>query len=490
MKTAREQGFEFVRSDCNNIKLIRVAETLFHFEILHIQEFTSDRKRMSILVKDNNNIIKLYIKGADCEIKKRLSKENIDSHVKTSEKYCELFSQKGYRTLSVGYKIIDEQTYKKFKQGIHEANQDLNNKLDKIEEVYNKIEKNIILLGGTIVEDKLQDLVPETIRDLRMAKIKIWMLTGDKFETAYNIGLSCNLISSQMKIFMIRGEEGDTVDKFLQDYVSFINIDPSSTKYSIIMDTISISNILSNNLILPSFLDAAKNAESVICCRTSPLQKAEIVRAMKDFLPYATTLAIGDGGNDVSMIQEAHIGVGVYGEEGMRAVQASDFSIGQFKFLRKLLFYHGRHNYIRTTEMILYFFYKNFVFTINHFLFGFFTNFSGQTIFDDWFITFYNTIFTSTPLLARGLLDQDLTTDDAQFINNLLPFIYSENRDTPIFSINNFFLTILLGTVHGIVNYYIIYFSVLVAIIDSTGNTADLWYFSTNLFTNVVFVLI
>lgn len=83
-----------------------------------------------------------------------------------------------------------------------------------MEETYNKIEQNIYLLGCTIVEDKLQDDVPETIKDLREANIKIWMLTGDKMNTAYNIGLSCNLISSNMKIFKLCGKEKSLMKKW------------------------------------------------------------------------------------------------------------------------------------------------------------------------------------------------------------------------------------------------------------------------------------
>lgn len=270
-----------------------------------MQEFTSERKRMSILVKDNN-VVKLYIKGADSEIKKRLSKNNSQTQLEFSDKYVELFSQKGYRTLLCAYKVVDDETLQKFMRDIKEADKLLDFKKDKLETAYNELEQELTLLGATVVEDKLQDMVPETIRDLRLAKIKIWMLTGDKFNTAYNIGMSCNLISSNQKVFQIKGEDGDNIEKFLNDYLEFINNNQGS--YSIIIDSVAIAKFLSNNLILPSFLEAAKNADSVVCCRSSPLQKAEIVKAMKEYIPNATMLAIGDGGNDVSMILEAHIG--------------------------------------------------------------------------------------------------------------------------------------------------------------------------------------
>ena len=308
LNAARDQGYEMVRGETNQLRTIKIKNIVNKFEICHTQEFSSERKRMSIIIKDNKSI-KLYIKGADSEIKNRLAKHQHLSFLETADKFIDIFSQKGFRTLLVGYKILDEDIYERFLIHVNQANQDLQNKKDKLEEIYDLLEKDIVLLGATVVEDKLQDLVPETIRDLRLAKIKIWMLTGDKFSTAYNIGLSCNLISTKMKIFSINGEEGETIEKFINDFVFFTsNNKIGNTQYSIILDSIALTKILSNMEAKFSFLESAQNAESVICCRTSPLQKSEIVREMKEFIPKSTTLAIGDGGNDVSMILEAHIG--------------------------------------------------------------------------------------------------------------------------------------------------------------------------------------
>ena len=164
------------------------------------------------------------------------------------------------------------------------------------------------------------------------------------------------------------------------------------------------------------FLTVAKDAISVICCRISPLQKSQIVKMIKNYEKNKITLSIGDGGNDVSMILEAHIGIGIYGEEGLRAVQSSDYAIGEFKILRRLLLFHGQVNLMRNSDMIIYFFYKNFVFTIVHFFYGFYNNFSGQTIIDDWFISCFNLVFTSIPLAVKGVLDLDLKPDDGILI--------------------------------------------------------------------------
>lgn len=171
------------------------------------------------------------------------------------------------------------------------------------------------------------------------------------------------------------------------------------------------------------FIALSETCEAVVCCRVIPKQKAQVVRVMRQALK-KITVAIGDGANDVNMIQEADIGIGIYGNEGMMAVQASDFAIGEFQFLWRLILHHGRWNYIRVAEMILYFFYKNIVFTIPQFFFAFVSAYGGQTVFDDWYISIYNAIFTALPLIVRAVLDQDVNyqrmcdTDDEKCIDN------------------------------------------------------------------------
>jgi phospholipid-transporting ATPase len=185
---------------------------------------------------------------------------------------------------------------------------------------------------------------------------------------------------------------------------------------------------------------------------------------------------------------EAHIGVGIYGEEGMRAVQSSDYAIGEFRILHSLLLFHGRTNYIRNAECVLYFFYKNFVFTILQFFFGFYCNFTGQTIIDDWFITLFNLLFTSLPLGVRALLDHDVKPDDSEIVYLMLPFLYLENRKNPVFTITNFIIYLLKGTVHSLINFFwVIYY--LDESINKNGNMGGLWLCSVNLFSNILLIV-
>jgi magnesium-transporting ATPase (P-type) len=383
------------------------------------------------------------------------------------------FSVLGYRTLFIAMKILSEEEYNKFASDLKEAQMSLENKDEKVAKVYESIEQNLILLGATIVEDKLQDFVPETIRDLRLAKIKVWMLTGDKMNTAYNIGLSCNLISKKMKTFNIMGQEKkvntdlEDINKkereqiildFAKEFQGFKNEFNSMEKpsFGILVDEKALLTISEDDQIQKIFLEIAKEAETVICCRVSPLQKSQVVKMMKNYDTNGITLAIGDGGNDVPMIMEAHIGVGIYGEEGLRAVQSSDYAMGEFKFLRELLFSHGRMNNVKNSECIHYFFFKNFVETFGHFIFGFYNNFTGQTIIDDWFITLFNLLFTSLPLGTKAILDIDVCRDDGNIIYKILPSMYKENRDSPIFTLRKFSLNILKGLIYCITNNFLV----------------------------------
>ena len=509
VKAAKNQGWAYEESGNPNIKNVKIGDfspEIKKFEKLQIIEFSSDRKRETIIVKDNKGKIILYCKGADSIIEKRLSKNTSPSILKQSKYYVDKFSAQGLRTLFIAMKVISNKEYSDFEKSLSQAMMSLEDKDRKVNEVCDKIEKNLYLIGTTIVEDKLQNKVPETIRDLRLAKIKIWMLTGDKMNTAYNIGLSCNLISKNMKIFNICGiepkkdlstleiinkkERDQIILDFAKDFQKFRGEYDSMKipQYGILVDEKALLAINEDIEIQTIFLDIAKDAVAVICCRVSPLQKSQVVKMMKKYNPECKTLAIGDGGNDVSMIMEAHIGVGIYGEEGMRAVQTSDYAIGEFRFLHSLLLFHGRTNYIRNAECILYFFYKNFVFTFLQFIFGFYCNFTGQTIIDDWLITLFNLLFTSLPLGARALLDHDVKPDDSNVVYLMLPFLYLENRENPIFSIKNFILTLIKGTIHSLINFFWVIYMMDEAI-NEDGRMGGLWFCSVTLFTNILIIV-
>ena len=546
VKAATNQGYKLIETSINE-KIVRIGGKDYSFEILRVLGFSSERKRMSIIVKDEFGI-KLYIKGADCEISKRLSKKSrqSESYDIVSNGLLE-YSKNGFRTLMVAFRNLSQKDYNFWINKLHEDELNVQNKQKLIDRLYDIIESNLTLIGGTVVEDKLQDKVPETIKELRSAGIKIWVLTGDKLNTAENIGYSCNLLSKEQKLFILKLMPGDDERKvridpyremaeffiefqeFIDNLVKKYNLDlkydlelnesennheenisqkSKLSNKSKIIDFDSFKYLIDKNLLEPfsiiieapilaglfkdyewtkNFLGIAYYSNTVICCRVSPSQKSEVVQKIKEFDKNAVTLAIGDGGNDVSMIMEANIGVGIFGEEGMSATQSSDFSIGEFKMLKRLLFVHGRTNLYRISKMILYFFFKNFVFTLIQFYFSFFCLGSGQTFVDDWYITFYNLIFTALPLFISALTDSDIDLNNGRVAKKNLALLYMENRDKyRIFSFGNFILVLTKGIIASIVIFIV---CCIKQVLTIRGFFANIWFLSLKTYICVLTVV-
>ena len=147
--------------------------------------------------------------------------------------------------------------------------------------------------------------------------------------------------------------------------------------------------------------------DAVLACRVSPKQKQEVVSLVRKEKPTVRTLAIGDGANDVNMIVAAHVGVGIRGVEGQQAARASDYAIGEFKLLRRLLLHEGRESYRKISQLILYNFYKNVLVVTPHFFYGFYCMFTGHILYDPWIFQFYNMFFAAAPIMVYALFDQE-----------------------------------------------------------------------------------
>ncbi|XP_077516443.1 ATPase phospholipid transporting 8B isoform X2 [Amblyomma americanum] len=472
---ARNFGFVFKNRTPKSIT-IEVWGQEEVYELFGILDFNNVRKRMSVIVK-RNGVLKLYCKGADSVIFERLDPSSEALKIKTTE-HLNKYAGEGLRTLCLAYKDLDEAYFQEWSERHHEAATSLHDREELVDAVYDEIEQGLTLLGATAIEDKLQDGVPQAIANLAMAGIKIWVLTGDKQETAINIGYSCQLLTDDMvDIFIVDGMERDEVYKQLSTFrESIAGIvahgrgagDCSVVRFSdneegpawelsggeslggfaLIVNGHSLVHALEEDMEL-LFLEVASRCKAVICCRVTPLQKALVVDLVKRH-KHAVTLAIGDGANDVSMIKMAHIGVGISGQEGMQAVLASDFSIAQFRFLERLLLVHGRWSYLRMCRFLRYFFYKNFAFTLCHFWFAFFCGFSAQTLYDPVFISFYNVFYTSLPVLALGVFDQDVND-----VNSMrYPKLYTPGHLNLLFNKVEF----LKSVAHGVVSSFVLFF--------------------------------
>ncbi|XP_077649265.1 phospholipid-transporting ATPase IB isoform X2 [Urocitellus parryii] len=357
VKGAKKLGFVFTARTPYSVIIEAMGEEKT-FEILHVLEFSSDRKRMSVIVRTPSGQLRLYCKGADNVIFERLSEDS--EYMEETLCHLEYFATEGLRTLCVAYADLSEDDYAEWLEVYKEASIILKDRAQRLEECYEIIEKDLLLLGATAIEDRLQAGVPETIATLLKADIKIWVLTGDKQETAINIGYSCRLVSQNMTLILMKEDSLDATRAAITQHCTDLgDLLGKENDVALIIDGHTLKYALSFE-VRRSFLDLALSCKAVICCRVSPLQKSEIVEVVKKRVN-AITLAIGDGANDVGMIQTAHVGVGISGNEGMQATNNSDYAIAQFSYLEKLLLVHGAWSYIRVTKCILYCFYKNVV---------------------------------------------------------------------------------------------------------------------------------
>lgn len=317
------------------------------------------------------------------------------------------FATEGLRTLLYGYRYLTEDEYQTWKKSYLEATTSLVDRTRLIEEAGDMIERNLDLCAATAIEDKLQQGVPEAIDKLRRAQIKMWMLTGDKRETAINIGYSCRLIKDYSTVTILDHEAGQ-VDEMAAAAV--VAITQGTVAHSVVVvDGQTLSKIGEDDILQGLFYELAVLADSVICCRASPSQKALLVHTIRKRVKKSITLAIGDGANDIAMIQEAHVGIGITGKEGLQAARTSDYSIAQFRFLTKLLLVHGRWNYIRTCKYTVGTFWKEMLFYLTQALYQRSVGYTGTSLYESWSLSMFNTLFTSLPVIFMGVFEKDLS---------------------------------------------------------------------------------
>uniref|UniRef100_A0A8C9TMC7 Phospholipid-transporting ATPase n=1 Tax=Scleropages formosus TaxID=113540 RepID=A0A8C9TMC7_SCLFO len=498
---ARNFGFVFRSRTPNTITVQELGRPVT-YSLLAILDFNNIRKRMSVVVRSPEGKIRLYCKGADTLLFERLHPCNQDLMNVTSDHLNE-YAADGLRTLVLAYRDLSEQQWEDWAAQLHSAERAPDYREDRLAAAYEEIEQDMMLLGATAIEDKLQEGVPETIALLSLANIKIWVLTGDKQETAVNIGYSCKMLTDDMtEVFIINGHTVQSVREELRNQihrgvsVKHIGVETEMCArvcYPITAAFLTLTLPLSHRSsqahaleadMEREFLDTACVCKAVICCRVTPLQKALVVELVKKHKK-AVTLAVGDGANDVSMIKTAHIGVGISGQEGIQAVLASDYSFSQFRFLQRLLLVHGRWSYLRMCRFLCYFFYKNFAFTMVHFWFGFFCGFSAQTVYDQYFITLYNIVYTSLPVLAMGIFDQDVPEQRSLEY----PKLYEPGQLNLLFNKREFFICIAQGIYTSVVLFCVPY-GVLSQATGSDGiPLADYQTFAVTVATSLVIVV-
>ncbi|KAL8710067.1 MAG: hypothetical protein Q9220_005338 [cf. Caloplaca sp. 1 TL-2023] len=361
------------------------------------------------------------------------------------------FATEGLRTLLYGYRYLDEGEYDGWKKLYVDASTSLTDRQEKVEKVGSLLETNLELAGATAIEDKLQDGVPETVDKLRRAGIHIYMLTGDKIQTAINIGHSARMIKDYSLITVLdHGKDMITISQSIA--AATIDINRGRVAHSVVVvDGQTLGRIDADAVVKQLFFELAILVDTLICARASPANKASLVHAIRKRVKHAVTLAIGDGANDIAMIQEAHVGIGITGKEGLQAARTSDYSIAQFRFLLRLLLVHGRWNYVRTCKYTLGTFWKEFLFYLTQALFQRWVGYTGTSLYESASLSMFNTLFTSLPVIFMGIFEKDLSA------TTLLaaPELYSFGHRNGGFSIRIYAGWIFMASSEAMIIYFL-----------------------------------
>ncbi|XP_014809815.1 PREDICTED: probable phospholipid-transporting ATPase VD [Calidris pugnax] len=478
------------------------------FQLLHILPFDSVRKRMSVVVRHPvSGKVVVYTKGADSVMMELLgtasegtnNSEMEQKKIKErTQKHLDDYARRGLRTLCIAKKVMSDAEYAEWLNHHFLAETSIDNREELLLESAIKLETQLTLLGATGIEDRLQEGVPDTIQALRKAGIKIWMLTGDKRETAVNIACACKLLEPDDRIFTLQSQSRDACALVMSKILEGIQKNTSAEKKpsqklgnvsaspstqapgfsaGLVIDGRTLEHVLHDSL-QNMFLELTEKCRAVICCQATPLQKSVLVRLVRSKLK-AMTLAVGDGANDVSMIQVADTGVGISGQEGMQAVMASDFAISQFRHLRKLLLVHGHWCNTRLTNMVLYFFYKNVAYVNLLFWYQFFCGFSGTSMTDYWILILFNLLFTSVPPIVYGVLDKDVSAE----ILLQLPQLYMMSQKSVAYLPSAFWLTLLDAFYQSLVCFFVPYFTYY-------GSDIDIFSFGNPINTAALFIIL
>uniref|UniRef100_A0A8C7R802 Phospholipid-transporting ATPase n=1 Tax=Oncorhynchus mykiss TaxID=8022 RepID=A0A8C7R802_ONCMY len=446
--------------------------------LLHILPFDSTRKRMSVVVRHPlTKQVVVYTKGADSVImdlaespKGAEQSESRQGHIREqTQKHLDNYAREGLRTLCIAKRVQTSTEYEVWLKRHAFAETSIENREELLLESAQRLETNLTLLGATGIVDRLQEEVPETIEALQRAGVKVWVLTGDKQETAINIACACKLLRSTDHLLTANCGSKEACKALLLELRAEMECGEAAegtSGFTLVVDGRTLEFALQEDL-KGDFLELSRCCRAVICCRSTPLQKSQVVRLVQDQLQ-VMTLAIGDGANDVSMIQVADVGIGISGQEGMQAVMSSDFAISRFKHLRKLLLVHGHWCYTRLANMILYFFYKNVMYVNLLFWYQFFCGFSGSVMTNSWVLIFFNLLFTSVPPLLYGILDKDVSADTLI----KLPELYKSGQNSKAYLTSTFWLTMLDAIYQSLVCFFVPYFAY-------AGSDADMLSFGS-----------
>ncbi|XP_037959710.1 probable phospholipid-transporting ATPase IIB isoform X3 [Teleopsis dalmanni] len=446
VKWTEQVGLTLIARDINSMTLQlklnknngsgqNLQDGVIQFQILQLFPFTSESKRMGIIVRDvQSGEITFYLKGADVVMTSIVQYNDWLSEESGN------MAREGLRTLVVAKKILTNDQYNDFETRYNAARLSVTDRVAKVASVIESLEREMELLCLTGVEDRLQDGVRPTLELLRNAGVRVWMLTGDKLETACCIAKSSQLIGRNQGLHVLRSVKTRT-DAHLE-----LNQFRRKQGHALVVSGESLEVCL--QYYRPEFLELATACPAVVCCRCSPTQKAQVVQLIQKHTG-KRTCAVGDGGNDVSMIQQADAGVGIEGREGRQASLAGDFSIPQFSHIAKLLLVHGRRSYKRSAALSQFVIHRGLIITTLQAVFSAVFYLSSVALYQGFLMVGYSTLYTMFPVFSL-VLDQDITSSTAV----TYPELYKDLAKGRSLSYKTFFIWVLISIYQGGVIMY------------------------------------
>lgn len=426
-------GLELIKRDRRNLTLRhRKTGHILSFEILHLFPFNSESKRMGIVVRDTiKGEFWFYEKGADTVMSPIVSKNDwLDEEIAN-------MAREGLRTLVIARRKLSRTEFDEFTHEYTQASLQMSNRDVLMSHVVaNCLEHDLDLLGITGVEDKLQVDVKPSLELLRNAGIKIWMLTGDKVETAQCVAVSSRLVARGQYIHTVTKLDSINAAHRHLDYLS------QTVNACLLIDGQSLLFLQKN---IPDYGEYLLELPVVIACRCTPQQKADLAEMVKR-LTGRRVCAIGDGGNDVSMIQAADVGVGIVGKEGHQASLAADFSVTQFCHLTRLLLWHGRNSYKRSAKLAQFVIHRGLIISVCQAVYSISSKFEPLALYQGWLMVGYATVYTMMPVFSL-VTDKDVNEHLAQ----LYPELYKELKDNKTLSYTSFFKWVLVSLYQGII---------------------------------------
>lgn len=431
----QDVGLALSQRDLSSMQLRCPDGRLMNYTILQVFPFTSETKRMGIIVKDlQTGEIYFYLKGADVVM------SAIVQYTDWLEEEVGNMAREGLRTLVVARKMLTEEQYQDFETRYNAARMSVTDRVAHVTQVIESLERDMELLCVTGVEDKLQDNVRPTLELLRNAGIKIWMLTGDKLETATCIAKSSRLVSRNQGLYVFKSVVTRT-DAHLE-----LNSFRRRSDCALVISGESLEVCLA--YYQPEFMELACAAPAVVCCRCSPTQKAQVVSLIQKHTGKRTA-AVGDGGNDVSMIQQADAGIGIEGREGKQASLAGDFSIQRFSHLSRLLLVHGRRSYKRSASLSQFVVHRGLIISTMQAVFSSVFYLSSVALYQGFLMVGYATVYTMFPVFSL-VLDQDVKAETAL----TYPELYKDLSKGRSLSYKTFFMWVLISIYQGGVIMY------------------------------------